>query len=270
MTLIRPPGAFSSLDLRELLSYRGVLLRKAKQRVLVEYDRMWLGFLWAVSRPLLMVLVFWLFRGLADAKTGVSISYPLYVYTGLVGWFFFADAVTGVGSSLQRDAGLIQKVYFPRLISPLSHLLAEGYNLGLAALPLALLMAAFGEYPDEKLLLLPLVLLQITLLALGVGLVFATLVLRSRDWDRFLRLCLYVGLWISPVIYSLDMIPPEYEMAYLVNPMGGSLLALRATLFERFEFDWSSWGYSAGFTVLALGIGLLAFQRGERTLADRL
>ncbi len=269
-TVIRPPGFFSSIDLVELLRYRGVLGRKVKQRILVEYDRMWLGFLWAVARPLLMVLVFWTIRGLAEAKTGVLISYPLYVYTGLVCWFYFTAAVSAVALSLQRDAGQIQKVYFPRLISPLSHLFAETYNLTMAALPLVILMAVFGEYPDARLLLLPVVILQIMLLALGVGLIFCSLVLISRDWERFLKLCLYVGFWTSPVIYSLDMIPADFKFVYLANPMGGSLLAVRASLFAGFEFDWGSWFYSVGFTGLVLVIGLLSFQRTERTLADRI
>lgn len=268
--VIRPPGFLSAFHLRELLRYRGVLWRKVKQRILVEYDRMWLGFLWAVARPLLMVVVFWTIRGLADANTGVTISYPLYVYTGLVLWFYFGGATSAVAMSLQRDAGLIQKVYFPRLISPLSHILAETYNLLMAALPLVILMVVFGEYPDWRLLLLPVVILQIMLLALGVGLVFSSLVLLSRDWERFLRLSLYVGLWVSPVIYSLDMIPPDYELVYLVNPMGGSLLAARATLFSGFEFGWGAWLYSCAFTAVILAIGLLSFQRSERTLADRI
>jgi lipopolysaccharide transport system permease protein len=121
--IIRPPGTFAHLDLLELWRYRFTMWSKVKQRVRLQYDDMWLGLFWAVARPLIMVFVFWAFRGLSQARTGVDIPYALYVYSGLMAWFYFTEASTAVAMSLSRDAGLIQKVYFPRLISPLSHLL---------------------------------------------------------------------------------------------------------------------------------------------------
>ena len=268
--IIRPPGAFAHLDLPELWRYRGTLWRKVRQRVRIEYDDMWLGLFWAVARPLIMVFVFWAFRGLSQARIGVQIPYVLYVYSGLVAWFYFTEVATAVAMSLVRDAGLIQKVYFPRLISPLSYLFGETYNLALAAIPLVIMMVALGEYPDGNLLLLPAVLAQLMLLALGVGMVFSSLVLLSRDWERVLQFSLYLGLWVSPVIYSLEMIPQRYTLLYLVNPVGGSLLALRAALFGSLDFPWHAWGYACVFSVVLAGIGLLMFQRSERNLTDRL
>lgn len=268
--VIRPPGAFSSLDWRELWRYRGTLARKIKQRVRIQYDDMLFGFLWAVARPLIMVFVFWAFRGLANAQMGVTIPYPLYLYSGLVVWFFFTDAVTAVAMSLQRDAGIIQKVYFPRLLSPLSHLLSETYNLLLAAVPLAIMMVLWGEPPGWRLLLLPMVLAQLLLLCLGVGMIFSALALRSRDWERLMKFALYVGLWVSPVIYSVDRIPGNYQLLYLFNPMSGTLLGMRSTLFGHFEFPWGSWLHALGFSLLLIIAGLLAFQRSQRFLADRI
>jgi homopolymeric O-antigen transport system permease protein len=268
--VIRPPGAFAHLDLGELWRYRGTLWRKVAQRVRLQYDDMWLGLFWAVARPLIMVLIFWAFRDLSEARTGVHIPYVLYVYSGLVTWFYFTEVSTSVAMSLFRDAGLIQKVYFPRLISPLSHLLGETYTLFLASIPLAIMMIGFGQYPGWALFLLPVVLAQIMLLALGVGMIFSSLILASRDWERVLQVSLSFGLWVSPVIYSVAMIPKRYAALYLVNPMGGSLLAMRATLFGSFDFPWGAWTYAAAVSVAVAGIGLLMFQRSERNLADRL
>jgi lipopolysaccharide transport system permease protein len=268
--VIRPPGRFVHLSLRELWRYRHTLVRKAKQRVRTQYDDMVLGFVWAVARPLIMVGVFWAFRGLANAQVGVTIPYPLYVYSGLVFWFYFTEATTATAMSLQRDAGVIQKIYFPRLVSPISHLLAETYTLGLAAVPIAAMMLATGEYPGWHILLLPLVLLQLLILALGLGTLFSALVLKSRDWERTLKFVFYVGLWLSPVIYAVEMIPEHWKLLYLLNPMSGTLLAVRATLFSHFEFHWLSWIYSIAFSLGTLALGLLAFQRAERDLTDRL
>lgn len=268
--VIRPPGPYSGLHLTELWRFRGMLARKVKQRIRVQYDDMLLGFFWAVARPVIMVLVFLGFRKLADANVGVSIPYPLYLYSGLVVWFFFTEATVGVAMSLQRDAGLIQKIYFPRLLSPLSYLLAEAYNLAMASYPLAILIAAFGEPPDWKVLLLPLVVAQLLLLSLGVGLVFSALVLIKRDWERVLKFSLYVGLWVSPVIYSFERVPEKLKLFYLVNPMSGTLLAIRATLFGSFAFPWSAWLYALIFSLLLAKLGLYLFQMAERTVADKL
>jgi lipopolysaccharide transport system permease protein len=268
--VIRPPDRFRGVDLRELWRYRDTLLTKARQRVRLQYDDMLLGFFWAVARPLIMVLVFWGFRGLSQARVGVSIPYPLYVYSGLVFWFYFTDATTSAAMSLQKDAGLIQKVYFPRLLSPLSHLLADTYSLLLACVPMAAFMVVFGQYPGWRLALLPLVLLQLMALCLGVGMFFSALVLRSRDWERTMKFLFYLGLWLSPVIYSVDMIPERHHLLYNLNPMSGTLLAVRAALFADFELPWGAWLYSSGFSLAAVALGYLAFERMERTLADRL
>ncbi|MCI0651840.1 MAG: ABC transporter permease [Planctomycetes bacterium] len=268
--LIRPPGRLAHIDLHELWAYRGTLARKIKQRVRLQYDDMWLGFFWAVARPLIMVLVFWAFRRASGAGLGVDIDYRLYVFSGLVLWFYFTDATASVAASLSKDAGLIRKVYFPRLISPLSHLFADSYTLVVAAVPLAMFMYFIGEAPGWHLVLLPLIVAQIMLLALGIGMFFSALMLSGRDWERFLRFALYVGLWVSPVIYSINMIPEAYHGAYHLNPLSGSLLAARAALFEHFPFPWGSWLYACACSAVAAALGLLAFQRAQVSLADRL
>jgi lipopolysaccharide transport system permease protein len=268
--IIRPPGAFAHLHLAELWRYRGTLWSKAWRRVRLQYDDMLLGLFWAVARPLIMVVIFWALRDLAQAQLGVTIPYPLYVYSGLAIWYFFTEATMAVAMSLQRDAGLIQRVYYPRLLSPLSHLLGETYNLALAAVPFTALALFFGEYPGWRLLLLPAVFLQLLLLTLGVGLTFSSFILKSRDWERVLRFGLYAGLWLSPVIYAVDMIPRRHTVLYLLNPMGGSLMAVRSALFDRMPFPWTAWLYSLAMSVVLAGLGLLLFQRAERNLADRI
>ena len=268
--VIRPPGAFAHLDLLGLLRARGTLWRKTVQRVRLQYDEMWAGLFWAVARPLIMLAVIAGFRGMSGSNLGVSVSYPLYVYSGLVVWFYFTEATNAVASSLQRDAGIIQKVYYPRLISPLSCIGAETYNLGLAAIPLSILMAVFGAHPSWNILLLPLVLAQLMVLALGLGLVFSSLILLSRDWDRILRFGLYVGFWLSPVFYSSAMVPAQHSTLYFANPMSGSLVAMRSALFSDCPFPMREWAYAVAAALGLLAVGLAMFQRSERHLADRL
>lgn len=268
--IIRPPRAFARVSPGELWRYRGTLRSKVRQRIRLQYDEMWLGLFWAIARPLIMVALFWGLRDLSRAQVGVTVPYPLYVYSGLIVWYYFSEATVAVAMSVQRDAGLIQRIYYPRLITPLSHLLGESYGLALGALPFALAAILFGETPGWRLLLLPAVVGQIMLLALGSGLVFASLILYARDWERVLKFLLSAGLWLSPVLYSVEMIPRRHAVIYLVNPMGGSLMALRSSLFESMAFPWGSWLYSLGVSLVLCAVGLLLFQRSERHLADSL
>jgi lipopolysaccharide transport system permease protein len=241
-----------------------------RRQIRVEFDQMYLGFFWAIARPLIMVLVFVLLRDLSQARLGVTIPYALYLFSGLILWFYFIESVMETAASVQRDAGLIQKVYFPRLMSPIATVLAGLYGFGIAAVPLAVMMVYYGVYPSWSLLLLPLVLAQVLVLILGLGCVFAALTLSNRDWQKFLAFSLYVGLFVSPVIYSPDMIPERVRDLYYLNPMAGTLLAFRSTLFQGLPFPLGQWLFSIGVSGFVLLFGLVMFQRVERVLVDRI
>ena len=267
---IRPPRAFGDISVRELWRFRGFLLSMTRRRLLTEFDDQYLAILWAIGRPLLMVAVFALLRNFSAAEMGVHIPYPLYVYSGLVLWFFFAEALNQTATSIKQNAALIQKVYFPRILAPLSTILAELAILSISAIPLVLLLIYYGEPPSWRIILLPLVLLQITLLLFGAGCLFASLGLMSSDWDKFLSFALYVGLFVSPVIYSPQILPSNVLWIYSLNPLVGPLLAFRSVLIDA--FPWPTWEfyYSAAFSILLAITGLLAFQRAERTLSERI
>lgn len=268
--VIRPPGPLASLHLREVWSYRGMIVARIKQQLRSTYDEMLLSFFWAVARPLIMVTVFVFVRGLADAKTGVTIPYPLYVYCGLVFWFYFAEATNQVAKGLRGDRSLVQKIYFPKLISPIVRLGSSVYSLALAALPMVVMMIIYKEWPGYYLALLPLALLQLFVLTFGVGLVFSALIDLSRDWERTMTFLLWMGMWMSPVIYDASRIPEKYRWIYELNPMVGTLNALRATLFAHYEFPWESFAYTSGLSIVFLVVGVLLFLRTERNIADRI
>lgn len=269
-TIIRPPRAFARLDLRELWDYRSLLSSMVRRRLRVEFDQQYLAWVWAVARPVLMVVIFALFRDLSRAHTGVSIAYPLYIYAGLILWFHFTETVLDTALSVKQNAALVQKVYYPRIINPLAAIAGNLVTFTIAAIPLAVMMVLYGEYPGWRILLLPAVLLQLELMVFGIGCIFASLGLASTDWDRFLSFALYIGLFVSPVIYSPDMLPPNAQTAYALNPMVGSLLAFRSAMFDHFDWPAWEWTYSLGFSVALALIGLLVFQRAEKHFVDRL
>lgn len=268
--VIRPPKGFAHISLSELWSYRGLLLSLTQRRLKQEFDQQYLAYVWAVARPLLMVLLFSYFRHVSAARTGVDIPYALYLYSGLIIWFFFIEAVTDTATSLKTNANLIQKVYFPRILAPLSAILANFVMLSIATVPLVALMFAFGTFPGWHILLLPCLLLQLALMILGIGCIFAALGVGTADWDRFLSFALYIGLFVSPIIYSPAMLPEKAQFIYNLNPMSGTLLAFRSTLFDPFPWFWNAWYYSIAVSVVVAIAGVLIFQRAERNLADRL
>jgi lipopolysaccharide transport system permease protein len=268
--IIRPPSAVTGLDYRDYYAHRHLFLALVRRNVQLQFSEMRFGFVWAFVRPLLYVAVFAAFRKLSDADTRVSIPYVLYIYSGLILWYYFLETTTATASALKRDAALLNKVYYPRLITPAVPAVANLATLGLSAMPLVIFMIAFRVGPDTSVVLLPFVLLQVMALCFGVGTVFAALSLTTRDWDRFLANAFYLGLFISPVIYGPDMIPERLRIIYLLNPMAGSLMAFRAVLFSTVEFPVTSWAYSVVISAGFCAFGIRLFRASEFQMADRL
>jgi len=268
--IIRPPSTFTLISLRELWTYRTLLHSMVRRRLKAEFNQQYLAYVWPVFRPLLMVLLFTLFRHLSEARTGVSIPYPIYVYSGLILWFMFTEAVLETATSIKQNAGLIKKVYFPKVLSPLAAVIANFAIFSLSIVPLLFMMIWFKVYPGWHIILLPIVLLQVSLLVFGIGCIFAALGLENNDWDRFLGFVLYIGLFISPVIYAPAMLPERSHFFYSLNPMVGLLMAFRSALFSEFPLALNEWLYSSGFVIIIALIGLATFQRAEKHIVDRL
>ena len=267
--VIRPVSSGQTVDLGELYRYRGLLRRLVWKEVRVKFDSMYLGFLWPTARPLLMVVIFVLFKNVSKATTGETVPFPLFVYSGIIAWFYFAETLGDVAFAFQRDAGLISKVYYPRMVSPLVSILANLYDLAIAAVPLAAMMIYYRVTPGVSVLLLPLVLVQMLILTLGAGLIFATLALRVRDFERVLGLVVYVGLFLSPVYISLDRFTETKRSWTLVNPMAGTLSAWRATLFGQ-AFPWTWWLQSCVITGILLVLGWNMFRRIQAKILELL
>lgn len=268
--VIRPPAQSRLFNPAELFRFRGLLWSMSRRLAKAEFGDLHLGVLWVLARPLLMTAIFVLFRKLSNANTGVSIPYAAYLYSGLILWFFFTESVSRTAASISNDASLMQKVYFPRLLSPLSGVLSQLSGLAICAVPLVALMIWLRLAPGWNLLLLPVVLLQTMLLSLGLGCLFAALITLSRDWERLLGLLLYLGLFVSPVIYAPGMLPNAAQSIHMLNPMSGTLLGFRAALFADFPLPLSEWLYSLAFALTLGAAGIIAFQRAERTFMDRI
>ena len=269
-TVIRPPKNYGLVSVTELWSYRRLLRSMVRRELKSEFNQQYLAYVWPVFRPILMVVLFGLFRHYSQARTGVEIPYLLYVYSGLILWFKFTEGVQDAAASVKKNAGLIKKVYFPKLLSPLTAICANLVTLSISAIPLLVMMLIFSTYPGWNVLLLPIVIVQLALLILGVGCIFAAVGLANSDWDRFLGHLLYIGLFVSPVIYAPAMIPDNAQPYYSLNPMVGLLMAFRSALFDGFPLPISSWVYSLTFSAVVAVIGVAVFQMKEKHMVDRL
>lgn len=268
--IIQPPSKLAHLDLWALYRYRHLMWSMVRKRVRTDLDDMYLGFFWAIARPLAMLAIFVLVRNYSGADMHVTISYPLYLYSGLILWFHFRETVMAAARSFAKDADIMKKVYYPHLISPIVAVVARFNTLGFAMIPLILLMLWHRAYPDWRIALLPLVLLQCMILVLGIGIIVACLSLTKKDLEKLLDLCLYLGLFVSPVIFAPDMIPERGRVIYFLNPMAGTLLAFRSSLFHDFPFPLWQFAYSVAMSLLLFAMSMFVFRRVEIYMADRL
>lgn len=268
--VIEPASSSMRFSLGEFWRFRHLFVALVWRNVRTEFDGMRLGVVWACARPLLFAIVFALFRNFSGADTRVGIPNLLYIYGGLLLWFYFTDSATISAGAVRADVALLTKVYYPRLLSPLVPIVSNLFAFTVGLVPLVAMMAWYGVWPGPLVLLLPLVLLQSVALALGLGTVVSALTVEHRDIERLFGFALTVGLWISPVIYSPEMIPGRLRVIYDLNPAVGLLMAFRATLFDGYPVAIETVAYSAVCTLAILAVGVWMFRRTELSLAERL
>lgn len=266
---IRPNRAWFSLDVRELWSYRELGYFLVWRDIKVRYKQTFFGALWAVIQPFMLMVVFSLFLGRISGVAPPGVPYPLFAFSGLVPWTLFSSSLVSSSNSLVAASNLIQKVYFPRLLLPISAVGSSVLDFVIALAVLALLMAYFSILPSFAVLwLLPLTVLAV-LAALAVGIWLSALNVRYRDIRYAMPFLIQLWLFASPVAYSVELIPPQWRTFYELNPMAGVLAGFRwAVLGQGAAPPIGMILASTAVTMLVLVLGLAYFRRVERTFAD--
>jgi len=266
-TIIQPSRGLLSLKLGELWQYRELLYFLTWRDVKIRYKQAVLGFLWAFIQPFLKMVVFSVvFGGLAKMDSE-GFPYPIFLYAGLLPWQFFADAVNRSGQSIVAEANLITKVYFPRLIMPVASVGAALVDFAISFALLIGMMFYFQLSPSLSILMvLPLVLITI-LSALGVGVLVSALNTAYRDFRYMLPFLVQIWMFLTPVIYSVKIIPENWRWLILLNPMAGIVDAYRSAILGK-PFELGNLGISLGVAVIMFLIGLAYFRKTERYFAD--
>lgn len=263
-------GSRARIDWRELWAYRELLWILSARDLLVRYKQTVIGVAWAVLRPFLTMLVFTaVFSLIAKLPSEGTAPYALLVFTGLLPWFFFAGALSGAAGSLVESERMITKVYFPRLVVPMSAIVVSFVDFLVAAILLIGLFAWYGFLPDTRALAAPLFALLALVAALGPGLLFAALNVRYRDVRLVVPFLIQLGLYLSPVGYSSALIPEPWRLFYSLNPMVGVIDGFRwALLAGEAELYVPGFCVSLAVSAVLLVVGLRYFRRTERSFAD--
>src|SRR6516162_1268806 len=253
----------------DLWRYRELFFFLAWRDVAVRYKQTSIGIAWALFRPLLTMLVFtFVFGRLANLPSGGT-PYPILVFAALLPWQFFSNAFTDAGNSLISNSEMISKVYFPRLIIPTSAIIVSLVDFLTSGLIMAGLMFWYGFAPNEKIFVLPPLILVVFLAALGPGLWTAALNVKYRDFRYILPFVVQLGLYISPVGFSSEVIPSRWRLFYSINPMVGVIDGFRwALLGDKSGIYWPGFVLSLLLVVFVLVTGILYFKRTERRFAD--
>lgn len=269
VTYLRPPRGWSALNLRDLWQFRELIYFLTWRDLKVRYRQTLLGASWAILKPFLTMVVFSIFFGGLARVPSDGVPYPIFVYTALLPWELFNNALQVASRSLVGNAHMITKVYFPRIILPLSSTLSGIVDFGIAFMILIGMMAYYGFAPTPAVWTLPLFLLLALVTALGVGLWLSALNVLYRDIGYITPFLTQFWLFITPIAYPASLVPEQWRLLYAINPMTGVVEGFRwALLGTRQSAPLEMLAISVAISLLVLVSGLFYFRRMERFFAD--
>ena len=271
-TIIQPSKGWFSLQLGALWHYRELLYFLVWRDIKVRYKQTALGVTWVILQPVVSMVVFtFLFGNLLGVPSG-DVPYPIFSYAALLPWNYFASSINKSSTSLVMNTNLVTKVYFPRMVIPISSVLSGLVDFGFGFLVLIGLMIYFRIPPTWTILFLPAFLFLAMLTALGFGFWLSALNVRYRDINYLVPYLIQIWMYLTPVIYSVTLIPEQYQFLLALNPMtavvGGFRWALLGSYLADAQAPVDVIIFSFLISLLVLITGAVFFRRTERTFAD--
>ncbi len=264
---IRPTGGWRALDPAELWRFRGLLWTMTERDIRVRYKQTLLGIAWALLQPLVAMVVFTVVFGRLAKLPSEGVSYEVFVYAGLLPWQVYSLSLTRSANSLLAAQDIISKVYFPRLLLPLSSVGIALVEFAIASGLLFVLMLVYSVPLSATVLLAPVFVIGASLSAVAVGSILAGVSARYRDVQHLIPFGVQILLYASPVVYSPDLIPERWRLLAFLNPAAGFIDATRAAFLGR-AIDWTALGVSVGMSLVAALLAAVIFARVDRKLAD--
>ena len=259
---------WGSLKLPEIWAHRDLLYFLVWRDVKVRYKQTFLGAAWAILQPVITMLIFTVVFGELAGISSDGLPYPIFAFAALLPWNYFASSLGRVTTSVVVEVQLVSKIYFPRLIIPLSGVVTNIVDFAFAFLVLLALMFWFGIAPTWKILFLPVFVLLAASTALGVGLWLSPLNARYRDIGYTIPFLIQCWFYASPVVYPVTAVPEQWRLLYGLNPMVGVIEGFRWAALDKNAPDFTVMAVSALMVVAILVGGTIFFKRMERTFAD--
>jgi lipopolysaccharide transport system permease protein len=267
-TIIRGTDSSWTLGWDDLYRHRDLLYFLTWRDIKVRYKQTVLGITWAVLQPLAIAISLTLFLSRMVKLSPIDLPYPVFAYSGMVIWQFFAQSLIGAGQSLIENERLVSKVYFPRLLVPLSSVLASLFDFVISLFILAAFLIYFQTSPGAVLIFFPAVVFLTVLTASGMGFWLSALNVKYRDVRYTISFLVQFWFFATPIAYPSSAVPVRWRIVYELNPMVGIVEGLRWTLQSPAVFPARSLALSAGVTLVILISGLYYFRRTEDTFAD--
>jgi len=266
-TVIRPQRGWLALNCRELWRYRELLGFLTWRDVKIRYKQTVLGFLWAFLQPFVKMVVFTLVFGRLAGLDSEGAPYPIFVFAGLLPWQFFSEALHRSSESVVGSAGVITKVYFPRLIVPLAAVAGCLIDFCISFLILVGLMVYYGVAPSLHLLAVAPLAAGTVLAALGIGTLIAALNVAYRDFRYMIPFLIQIWMFLTPVVYSVSVVPDGWQWLLALNPMTGIVDGFRSAVLGK-PFDMQNLIISGAVCMAMVLLSVAYFRRIERQFAD--
>lgn len=266
--ILRPTAGWRSVDLRELWRFRDLVWALAIRDVKLRYRQTALGVTWVVLQPLLAAGIFSFVFGKVAGLSSGDVPYVVFAFAGMLGWNLFQNTVAKGSISLISNGGMLSKIFFPRMALPLSTVPGTVLDFGVGFVAYLVVAALKHTMPGLPILTLPLWIALMLCIALGFALLSSALMVSYRDVGQAVPVILQMLLYITPIAYSLDNVPPNVRTLYALNPLVGILEGFRWALVPGYDAQLGYAAYSAVFAVVAMVIGLVGFARMERKFAD--
>lgn len=272
-THIKSKTGWFDINLKELYQYRDLIYLFFKRNYATRYKQTILGPLWLIINPLITVSLYALvFGNLAGLSTNGTPQFVFYLCSNAI-WTFFATCINETANTFTANSAIMGKVYFPRLVMPISSVLTGIMDLMIQVIMLAVIMIGYYIGGTDfnigsSILVAPLLILQTGMLGLGCGIIIAALTTKYRDLIVLVSFGVQLWMYASPVVYTLDIIPEKYQGIYLLNPMASIITCWRNVVIGSGKFPTNAWGISWLVTIIILFIGVVLFSKIEKTFMD--
>ncbi|AHM59917.1 ABC transporter [Flammeovirgaceae bacterium 311] len=270
---IQPSTSLFDLQLKEVWQYRDLLQMFVKRDFVATFKQTILGPIWFFIQPVFTTIIFtFVFSNVAGITTE-GIPPALFYLAGIIGWNYFSTCLTDTSTTFTKNANIFGKVYFPRFITPLSVVISNLLKFGVQFLLFLLLLGYYYVQgadirPNLYILLVPYLVALMALMGLGGGMIISSMTTKYRDLQFLVAFGVQLAMYASPVIYPISSLPEKYKLIILANPVSGIIETFRFAFISQGTFSWGYIGYSTAFTVVIFFLGLIIFNKVQRTFMD--